>query len=140
MTTHVGTAASAGQPKAIQHLDIQAQPGVDLVGDLTDLGYLKHLTTLRFRSAFCMNLLEHVTNREQIAAALVEVLPPGGLLFVSVPHRFPYHPDPIDTLYRPDAAELARLFPGTAVVHQENVRCGTLFGYMWDRCRYRPGR
>lgn len=114
------------------HADLQAAPGVDLVGDLTDPQFLAHLQSLRFRSVICSNLLEHVVGPRRIAEAATAAVVPGGYLFVSVPYRFPYHPDPIDTLFRPSPAEVAALFPGTSVVEQRIVR-GWLIGYAAER-------
>lgn len=116
----------------VVHADLQAAPGVDLVGDLTDPQFLTQVQNLRFRSVICSNLLEHVIGPRRIAEAATAAVVPGGYLFVSVPFRFPYHPDPIDTLFRPRPAELAALFPGTKVVEQCLVR-GWLIGYAWER-------
>ena len=71
-------------------------------------------------------MLEHTRSREVLAGLILDILPEGGYLFVTVPHRFPYHPDPIDTLYRPDADELVRLFPGTETRSVSIVDCGNL--------------
>lgn len=114
----------------IVHLDIRAAPGVDLVGDLTEPIFLAKVAGMRFRSAFCSNLLEHVPNREAIGHAAVAAVEPGSYLIVSCPNNFPYHPDPIDTLFRPGVAELAALFPGTEIVRGELVPSGTLTGYL----------
>jgi hypothetical protein len=114
----------------VVHLDIRDAPGVDLVGDLTDPAFLASVAAMRFRSAFCSNLLEHVPNREAIGRAVVGAVEPGGYLIVSCPNNFPYHPDPIDTLFRPEVKELALLFPGTTIVRGELVPCGTLSGYI----------
>jgi hypothetical protein len=50
-------------------------------------------------------------------------------LIVSVPYSFPYHEDPIDTLYRPDLNELQKTFPLLKMVEGEIVDCGTFFSY-----------
>ncbi len=63
---------------SVVHSDLQSLPGVDLVGDLLDPVFLAKIAALRFRSVFCANLLEHVTNREEIAAALVKAVESGG--------------------------------------------------------------
>ncbi|HEY3787215.1 MAG TPA: hypothetical protein VGL71_00115 [Urbifossiella sp.] len=114
----------------IVHLDIRQAPGVNLVGDLTDPMFLAKVAAMRFRSAFCSNLLEHVPNRDAIGRAAVGTLAPGGYLIVSCPNNFPYHPDPIDTMFRPGVEELAALFPETEIVRGELVPCGTLTGYL----------
>lgn len=124
----------------VVHSDIQHEEGVDLVGDLTDDAFREQLRALRFRSVVCTNLLEHVEKRAQIAATLTEVVEPGGRLFISVPYRFPYHPDPIDTMYRPTPEELAGLFPGTVVQSGAVVPCGTLLTLLMTYCRWTPRR
>jgi SAM-dependent methyltransferase len=123
---------------SVVHSDLQEMPGVDLVGDLTDPAFLAKVAAMRFRSVFCANLLEHVSNPAVIAQALVAAVEPGGVLFVSCPHVFPYHPDPIDTMYRPTPTELATLFEGTAIVRAATVRCGNLSTYLFARLLYDP--
>ncbi len=109
----------------IVHTDLQAAKGVEVVGDLTDPVFQERLRKERFRSVICSNLLEHVPNREEVARIVVEVLEPGGFLFLSCPYRYPYHPDPIDTLYRPTPDELAALHPHTKIQAQAILKCGT---------------
>ncbi len=116
----------------VVHLDQKDAPGVDIVGDLADLALLAKLREIRISSVFCSNLLEHVEAPGLLCQQLLEVLPTGGYLFVSVPYRYPYHPDPIDTRFRPSTEELASLFPGTTVRRAESVRCGS---YLEALCR-----
>ncbi len=114
---------------SVEHTDIQAAPGVDLVGDLTDPDFQSILRSRRYQSVFCNNLLEHVTEPERICNALVECVSAGGYLLLSVPHRFPYHPDPIDTMFRPSPDELAGFFPNTKIVKSKKLVCGNLATY-----------
>ena len=93
----------------VTHLDLAAGDGVDMAGDLLDPQVRQGLGETR--SVLCANVLEHVLDRTRFAAALEEIVAPGGYLIVTCPRRFPYHADPIDTLFRPDPAELAALFP-----------------------------
>jgi hypothetical protein len=104
------------------HVDAKAAPGVDIVGDLTDLSFPGRLAELNVRSVMCCNLLEHVTDRAVVRDAILSILPPGGYIIVTVPYRFPYHPDPIDTMYRPTIQELFALFAGTSVHKAAFVR------------------
>ena len=55
------------------------------------------------------NLLEHVTDARQLATNVQGVLSRGSWLVVSVPNSYPYHPDPIDTMFRPTVAELTEM-------------------------------
>lgn len=109
----------------VVHLDLKAAPGVDVVGDLTDSATRDELARQGFRSLFCSNLLEHVADRQSLCRAMLSMLPEGGLLFASCPRSYPYHPDPIDTMFRPDVHELATAFPGTSVLRGDVVDCGT---------------
>lgn len=117
----------------IVHTDIRAEDGVDVVGDLLDPRFRESLRERQFRSIMFCNVLEHVSNREAISSTVSDIVEAGGLLFVSAPHRFPYHPDPIDTMFRPDVADVAALFPGTTVVDGEVVDCGNLTTYTLAR-------
>jgi SAM-dependent methyltransferase len=114
----------------VVHTDLRSAEGVDLVGDLTDPAFRQKLAEQQFRSVFCRNLMERVPNREEIAEAVVQAIVPGGHLFLSVPNVFPYHPDPIDTMYRPSVEEFAALYPGTTLVRGEHLACGTLVHYL----------
>lgn len=99
----------------VWHVDLKDAPGVDLVGDLLDLSFLARLRGLRIRSVLVSNLFEHITDRELIAAALLQIVAPGGYIIVSGPRAYPHHADPIDTMFRPTPDEMARHFPGAEV-------------------------
>lgn len=109
----------------VVHSDIKKAEGVDLVGDLTDGEFRQRVKGMEFKSVLCANLLEHVTNKEEICAALEAIVRPGGYIFLTCPYKFPYHPDPIDTQYRPTPEELAQLFPHSRVRQADILNCGT---------------
>jgi len=121
--------------QAVVHVDIQDASGVDLTGDLEDEAFLAKLAGMNFRSVFCSNLLEHVHDPKRMAARILQIVPPGGYLFVSVPRRFPYHADPIDTMFRPDPEELVGLFPGAKIERKAIVNGGTMLHYVAHRAR-----
>jgi hypothetical protein len=112
--------------REVIHVDTKAAEGVDLVGDLTDPHFLRQVTALNIRSVMCCNLLEHVTDRHIVCDAMRSMVRPGGYFFLTVPRRFPYHEDPIDTMFRPTIAELAALFPGTSIESAAIVRARRL--------------
>ena len=102
---------------AVVHVDIKAATGVDLVGDITDAGFVERLTSTVPAKAVCVsNLLEHVTDPEGMARAALALVPSGGLIFVSGPQHYPYHADPIDNGFRPTVPEVHQLFPGTTLI------------------------
>ncbi len=120
----------------VLHHEMFAAPGVDVVGDLGDPDVRDHLRQLGVRSVMCLNVFEHVLDREGLADALVGCLPRGGIAVVTVPRRFPYHADPIDTLFRPTAEELGRLFRGIELVDTGTVKCESLLSHWLSK----PGK
>jgi SAM-dependent methyltransferase len=113
----------------VLHHELQPAPGVDVAGDLTDASFLARLRELGVRSIMCCNVLEHVPDPAEVAAALERATPPGGYVLVTVPRRFPYHPDPIDTMFRPGPDELRRLFPALEEVAAAELRTESLAAY-----------
>jgi len=101
---------------AVVHLDVKRDPGVDLVGDLADPAFLDELAAMRFKSVLICNLFEHVAERAPICEAILHIVAPGGYVIVTGPHDYPYHEDPIDTMFRPTVDEMAAHFPDTRVV------------------------
>ncbi|MBI5516884.1 MAG: methyltransferase type 11 [Deltaproteobacteria bacterium] len=122
----------------VVHQDLKAADGVDLVGDLNDPACWEKVSALAPRSVFCSNVLEHVpvAARDALCARMVALVPPGGYLVLSVPRAFPYHPDPLDTGFRPSPDDLAQLFPGTTRTREDVVNCGTVWGLL-DRNGWR---
>jgi hypothetical protein len=114
----------------VHHLDMQDGPGIDLRGDLADPAFIARLAGSGYRSLLCCNLLEHVADRAGVCASIERMLPAGGYILVTVPHRFPYHPDPIDTMFRPTVDELGSLFPHCRPVEGEILDCGTGWDYV----------
>jgi len=114
----------------VYNLDFRSGDGIDLHGDLTDEFFVAGLADYGFRSLLCCNLLEHVVNPAAICARLEHLVPVGGYLIVTVPNRFPYHPDPIDTMFRPDVEEIVRIFPSCRLVRGEVIGCGTGWDYV----------
>ena len=114
----------------VVHHDLEPTAGVDVAGDLTDPTFLGSLEQLEIRSVMCCNVLEHVPDPVQVAAAIERVVAPGGYLLVTVPSRYPYHPGPIDTLFRPTVEELRRLFPTLTVTNSAEIRCESLIAYL----------
>ena len=119
----------------IVHVDLRDEPGVDLCADLTDPAHLPRLHGIGAHAVLCCNLLEHVTRPERLAQHCLEILPKGGLAFVSAPFSYPYHRDPIDTMYRPTPVELAALFGGADLVAAAIIGAGRSYR---DEVRRRP--
>ncbi|MCE9667367.1 class I SAM-dependent methyltransferase [Myxococcus stipitatus] len=110
----------------ILHQDLKADDGVDVVGSLTSPECLARIAELAPRAVCCTNVLEHVEDPAGFAQRLAGMVPPGGVLLLSVPRAFPWHPDPIDTMFRPSVDELVALFPGMRARASAVVPCGRL--------------
>jgi hypothetical protein len=106
---------------AVCHLDRKAGDGVDVSGDIFDPALRRELAARGFRCLLLCNVLEHVRDRAALAAACEEIVGAGGMILATVPSSYPYHADPIDTLYRPSAAELAALFRNSKSRRAETV-------------------
>lgn len=102
--------------RKVFHADIKDSKGVDLVGDLNQDSFRRELKTLSIKSVLCSNLLEHLDRPEVICKSILDVLPKGGKLIVTLPYQFPYHKDPIDTMLRPTVDEVHEMFSGTECV------------------------
>jgi hypothetical protein len=108
----------------VWHVDIKQGSGVDLVGDLLDPAFRARLLELKVRSAMICNILHHLTDPRPVVRATVELVPSGGYIIASGPHRYPRHFDPIDTMFRPSIEEAAALFPGTEIVDAAIIDAG----------------
>mgnify|MGYP001374663151 CR=1 FL=1 len=74
----------------------------------------------------CANVFEHLPSdvRKTAITSIQGALQPGDYLIVSVPYKYPFHPDPIDTLYRPSSDELSNLFD-LEWVSKDSISCGS---------------
>ena len=94
------------------HCDLRSGPGVDVNADITDESNVEMLDTLGCDTFLVSNLLEHVNDVESSVANLRMLVGEGHNLIVTGPLDFPYHPDPIDNMFRPTRAEVIELFGG----------------------------
>jgi hypothetical protein len=116
----------------IVNQDLFPGEGIDIAGDFLSDQCMALLRQFQVYGVICSNVLEHVLNPAAFAKALWDVIPPSGRALVTVPYRFPYHADPIDTGYRPNISELLSLFPESQIIRAEIVRCRSLFNLVRD--------
>ena len=105
----------------VVHSDLKEDEGVDFAGDILDPEVLQRLKGMGFKCILLSNVLEHVRDREAVAAACEEIVGRGGFILATVPSSCPYHADPIDTYYRPSPAELASAFGRSEPLLAEEV-------------------
>lgn len=82
----------------------------------------------KFDLVMANNLLEHVGSIKKTVDNISSVIKTGGYLCISVPHKFPYHPCPIDNMFRPLPNELISLFPKFKVVKKKLVKDKMILG------------
>jgi len=92
-------------------IDKIAFDDVDIFGDLANPSIYKSIKKIECNKIFFLcNVLEHVPskNRKIILNNIYACMNSGDGLIISVPYDYPYHADPIDTMYRPSAKALSR--------------------------------
>jgi SAM-dependent methyltransferase len=114
----------------VLNIDRKAEVGVNLTGDICDPEFQARVAALGGSAILATNLLEHVPDPGPLAAAFVALVPPGGYLVISGPYSYPWHPDPIDSKFRPTVEELAGMFAGTKLVAGAIVPSGTYYDWL----------
>lgn len=116
------------------HLDLKEAEGVDIAADIMSDEGFQRAKAVGGRALLLCNILEHVLDPGALAQRAMALVEPGGLVVVTVPRSYPYHRDPIDTLFRPTPEEVATLFPGATIVKAAILPCGSYR----DNVRARP--
>jgi SAM-dependent methyltransferase len=119
----------------IVHNDIKSAEGVDIVASLLDDDGFARLKAVQPAAVLCSNVLEHVPDAGVFARRIEALLAPGGIALISGPHSYPYHRDPIDTMFRPTPVEAAALFGQCQLVQGAIVDSGLSYR---DNIRARP--
>jgi SAM-dependent methyltransferase len=114
----------------VLHHELAPGPAVDVAGDLTDPRFAATLAGLDVRSIMCCNVLEHLPYPAETAATIERLVAPRAYAIVTVPRRYPYHPGPIDTMFRPSPDDLRRLLPALAEMQKAEIRCESLLRYL----------
>jgi hypothetical protein len=117
----------------IKNIDIKDAEGVDIVGDVTNLSFIEKLKNLNPSIIICSNLLEHIEDRDSFCHGIANTMNRNTLLIVSVPYSFPFHADPIDTMFRPTPRELSELFPSLKLIEGKIINCGWFLSFMYSK-------
>jgi hypothetical protein len=126
--------------RAVVNVDLRDEPGVDVVADVTTTAGQDAVRAAGGSTVLCANVLEHVPDPRSVLDGLMAAVPPGGYLLLSGPRAFPYHPDPIDTMFRPSWEEAAGMLgPDFEVLQGADVQCRRMAYYYglrpWGRLR-----
>ena len=111
----------------IKNIDIKEVVGVDLVADFTTNSGQELIKKLEGNLYLISNLLEHIPDYMVGIESIKSMLKTGDLLILSGPKSFPYHPDPIDNMFRPSISELNSYFTSDfEIIDLRIVRSGTV--------------
>lgn len=66
------------------------------VGRVVDAMHMRGIPDASLGTIICTSAMEHIENPAAAAYHMARVTKPGGLVFVSVPFKFNYHPQPED--------------------------------------------
>ena len=108
------------------HTDLVIHSGVDLKVDLSSEEDLQKLRKIGHSRVFLLcNVLEHVPAalRVMMIDSIISIMNQFDHLIITVPFRYPYHADPIDTGYRPSATELSSTI-GLGVTYAQTIPAG----------------
>lgn len=98
----------------IIHVDSSKHPGVDIIRDLRLPNALDFTHALKKPTLFILaNVLEHIPSksRQTLLNNIYAHMKINDGLLITVPYDYPYHADPIDSMYRPNPEELKKLIP-----------------------------
>jgi SAM-dependent methyltransferase len=104
---------------SISYMDKKEGRGIDYVLNIESATYEQ--IGKNFDLVLCCSLLEHINNPEKVCSLLVSLVKQSGFLLVTVPQCYRYHPDPIDTMFRPSIKTLISMFPEMEIIKKEVV-------------------
>lgn len=96
------------------NVDARQFPGVDFVRDLSLPDGLDFVDETSGPRLFILaNVLEHIPRSacSNLLNKIYSKMSKGDALIVTGPYDYPYHADPIDTMYRPSPEQLAGFIP-----------------------------
>lgn len=104
---------------SVYYMDKKDKEGINYVVDVESIN-AKQIGKI-FDLVICCSLLEHVKNPNKVCSFLTDLTKKRGFLLVTVPNRYRYHNDPIDTGFRPSIKKLISLFPEMEIIKKEVV-------------------
>ena len=116
----------------VTHADIKVEQGVDIKINLLDSFDIEKLR-YNFEVVICSNVLEHVVSVEEGSKNLERLCKKGDYIVVTGPSKYPYHPDPIDNLFRPTKQEILNLFENCELVKFKKIRNSNKFFATTDK-------
>lgn len=104
---------------SLHYLDQKNSEEADMVYDVENVRAEE--IGKKFDLTICCNLLEHVQDPNRLASLLIDLVRQDGFLLVTVPQTYRYHPDPIDTMFRPSMEETVSMFHELQIIHKATI-------------------
>jgi SAM-dependent methyltransferase len=120
---NVGSGPTILHPRSV-NIDVFPFPGVHLLSQAEALPF----ADATFDVVVSEEVMEHVRHPHLMAKEMQRVTKPGGLIYVSLPFMYPYHPSP-DDYWRCTVSGLRALFDGCDVV-ESGVHSGPVSGML----------
>ena len=110
------------------NVDVKIDSNIQLTADfLTDSGQ-ETIKELHAKVFLVSNLLEHIPNALDGINQLKKLVEPNSYIILTGPKSFPYHPDPIDNMFRPKLTEIyAHFEKDFEIIELDIVKNGTVF-------------
>ena len=110
------------------NVDVKVDSNIQLVADfLTDSGQ-KIIKEQHAKIFLVSNLLEHIPAALDGINQLKKLVESNSYIILTGPKSFPYHPDPIDNMFRPKLTEIYALFEKDfEIIELVIVKNGTVF-------------
>jgi len=112
----------------IKNLDLFPGKGIDYAGNILNDIFHQHLQKQHFDAIILCNVLEHVTDINELTKRIETLVKPEGYIIFSGPYQYPTHLDPIDNGFRPSVDEVSLLFKHSKII---NAKIITDFSYSY---------
>jgi len=115
----------------LRNLDLKSGDGIDYTGNLYEDDFFNEMKAIQFDCVLLCNVLEHVTNIEELTRRIADLVKPGGYIVFTGPYQYPLHYDPIDNGFRPEIEKASSFFWEFKIIKGEIITDHTYFFYLF---------
>ena len=119
----------------LRNLDLQTGANIHYSGNLYEDSFFNELKKVQFDCVLLCNVLEHVTDINELSNRIAQLIKPEGYIIFSGPYKYPLHFDPIDNGFRPEIDEINKLFPDFEYIKGEIVKDHTYSYYLFSNIK-----
>jgi hypothetical protein len=120
------------------NIDLKNHDGVDIVANFLEEKDRILLQKQNAKVILVSNLLEHIPDPLLGIKRLSDLITVDSFLILTGPRSYPYHPDPIDNMFRPSQRLITQLFKNDwEIVELITVKNGTVLSANYPRKEWR---